>query len=44
VILLTLSEQLVERVQLAVQAGAPQPDPDPAAPAPAQTLPPARSR
>ena len=44
VILLTLSEQLVERVQLAVQAGAPQPDPAPAAPAPAQTLPPARSR
>jgi hypothetical protein len=37
VILLTLSEQLMERAQLAVQAGAPQPDP----PSTPQTLPPA---
>jgi len=39
VILLTLSEQLMERGQLAIQAGAPQPEPPPTA----QELPPARA-
>lgn len=45
VILLTLSETLMERVQFAVQAGAPQPDPEAsAAPPTPQTLPPATTR
>jgi hypothetical protein len=41
VILLTLSEQLMERVQLAVQAGAPQPEPPPGSES-ATPLPPAK--